>query len=171
MSAQIWEFLGCPPLPLHAQTSPNLVDHPCLSVHVDKRLTLQLMNNSHGRVKKPNSDTACTCVFLLDNFNNSIPKDGDDHEENVTQAWLAKPKIQVFQNHYLEQEKILFFSPCSIKFYIQTYCQIIWVNLNMVAIIFQTNIVIWLTTPSSCPHLSNFAWPPPPTLCVDILYG
>ena len=25
-----------------------------------------------------------TCVFLLDNFDNSIPKDGVDHELNVT---------------------------------------------------------------------------------------
>ena len=25
-----------------------------------------------------------TCVFLLDNFDNNIPKDGVDHEENVT---------------------------------------------------------------------------------------
>ena len=25
-----------------------------------------------------------TCVFVLDNFDNSIPKDGVDHEVNVT---------------------------------------------------------------------------------------
>ena len=29
---------------------------------------------------------AHTCVFLFDNFDNSIPKDGVDHKVNVTQA-------------------------------------------------------------------------------------
>ena len=63
---------------------------------------------------------------------------------------IDQTKMQVFQNHYLEKEKISFFNPCDIKwkFYIQiqTYWQIIWVNLNMVAIIF---------FPSGRPNLAN----------------
>ena len=65
---------------------------------------------------------------------------------------------------------ILYWIQAEWKFYIQTYCQIIWVNFtNVVAIIFfQADVHIWLTSPPSpCPHLSTFAWPPsiPPLMC------
>ena len=78
-----------------------------------------------------------TCVLLLDNFDNSIPKDGVDHEVNVTHRhnWPNR-------NFY-----ILYWIEAKWKFYIQTYCQIIWVNfINMEAIIF---------FPSGRPHLAT----------------
>ena len=59
-------------------------------VREDTRLalfeTLQLANNSHWRVKKPDLLIldVHTCVSLLDNFDNSIPKDGTDYGVNVT---------------------------------------------------------------------------------------
>ena len=82
MSAQIREFL--PPI-LSRPVNIWLTTTPP-PAHADIRLalfeTLQLVNNSHCRVKKPDhSDTGCTHVFLLDN---SIPKDGVDREVNVT---------------------------------------------------------------------------------------
>ena len=48
---------------------------------------------------------------------------------------------------------ILYWIQAEWKFYIQTYCQIIWINFtNMVAIIFfQADVHIWLTTPPT-PH-------------------
>ena len=87
MSAQIWEFLR-PPSPCPGLSTFGWPPPP--PVRADTRLalfeTLQLVNNSHWRVKKLIILIldVHTCVFLLDNFDNSIPKDGVDHEVNVT---------------------------------------------------------------------------------------
>ena len=95
-----------------------------------------------------------TRVFLLDNFDNSIPKDGVDHEVNVTHRhdWPNK-------NFY-----ILYWIQAEWKFYIQAYCQIIWVNFtNIVPIIFFLSGRPHFAnhpSPSPCPHLPTFAWPP-----------
>ena len=69
---------------------------------------------------------------------------------------IGQTKMQVFQNHYLEKEKISF----------------IWANLtNMVAIIFFPSGCPHLANHphSPCPRLSTFAWPPPlpppPLMC------
>ena len=61
---------------------------------------------------------------------------------------------------------ILYWIQAEWKFYIQTYCQIIWVNFtNMVAIIFFPSGRPHLANhppPSPCPHLSTFVWPHSP---------
>ena len=130
---------ACPDLSAFGWPPP----HPA---RVDTRLalfeTLQLVNNSHWRVKKTDhSDTGCTHVCSY--YTTSI-------------IAFQKMGLQVFQNHYLEKEKILF----------------TWVNFtNMVDIIFfQADVHIWVTNPSPCSHLSTFAWSPSPQ-CADILYG
>ena len=64
---------------------------------------------------------------------------------------------------------ILYWMQAEWKFYIQTYCQIIWVNFtNMVAIIFFPSGHPHLADhphPSPCLHLSTFIWPPSPLMC------
>ena len=129
------------------QTCPHLLDPLLLPLPLFVQTlalfeTLQLVNNSHWRVKKTDhSDTGCTHVCSY--YTTSI-------------IAFQKMGLQVFQNHYLEKEKILF----------------TWVNFtNMVDIIFfQADVHIWVTNPSPCSHLSTFAWSPSPQ-CADILYG
>ena len=101
MSAQIWEFLGSPlPLPRPVQI---WLTTPSPPVRADTRLalseTLQLVNMSHRSKQFILILDVHTCVFLLDNFDNSIQKDGVDHEVNVKHRhdW-PKKKMQVFQN-------------------------------------------------------------------------
>ena len=87
MSAQIWEFLG-PPFPCLGLSKFGWQPPP--PVCADTRLALfealQLVNNSHWRAKKLIilMLDVHTCLFLLDNFDNSIPKGGVNHEVNVT---------------------------------------------------------------------------------------
>ena len=88
MSAQIWEFLG-PPSPSPGLSTfgwPNPSPCPCGHTRLALFETLQLVNNSHWRVKKLIILIldVHTCVLLLDNFDNSIPKEGVDHEVYVT---------------------------------------------------------------------------------------
>ena len=60
---------------------------------------------------------------------------------------------------------ILYWIQAEWKFYIQTYCQIIWVNFtNMVAIIFfQADVHIWLTTPLPLSAFVHFCLTPTPS--------
>ena len=60
---------------------------------------------------------------------------------------------------------ILYWIQADWKFYIQTYCQIIWVNFaNMVTIIFfQADVHIWLTPP--LPPVPHFCLTPSPLTC------
>ena len=88
--------------------------------------TLQLVNNSYLRVKK---------LIIL--FENNV--------KNIR----MKTIFEMMSLHCVPY--ILYWIQAEWKFYIQTYCQIIWVNFtNMVAIIF---------FPSGRPHLANH--PPP----------
>ena len=88
MSAQIWGFLGPPPL---VQTCPHLVDHPRLSLSVQKQGWHYFKHCNLWTIPSEELKKliilildAHTRVFLLDNFDNIIPKDGVDHEVNVT---------------------------------------------------------------------------------------
>ena len=122
MPAQIWEFFAP-----SVQAAPHLVDHPPPPVRVDTRLalfeTLQLVNNSHWRVKK---------LIIL--FENNV--------KNIR----MKTIFEIMSLHCVPY--ILYWIQAEWKFYIQTYCQIVWVNFtNMVAIIFfQADVHIWVTT-------------------------
>ena len=50
-----------------------------------------------------------TRVFLLDNFDNSIPKDGVDHEVNVTHRYdWPKKKISTFSIEYKHNENFIY---------------------------------------------------------------
>ena len=69
---------------------------------------------------------------------------------------------------------ILYWIQAEWKFYIRTYCQIIWVNFtNMAAIIFFPSGCPHLANhpPSPCPHLSTFSWPPPPNVWTSFMDG
>ena len=145
-------FWNPPPPPVQAfwlTTTPN----PSL-VRADTRLALfealQLVNNSYLRVKK---------LIIL--FENNV--------KNIRMKTISE-MMSLRCVPY-----ILYWIQAEWKFYIQTYCQIIWVNFtNMVAIIF---------FPSGRPHLANHPPPPPvriypllsdptlPPLGPAILYG
>ena len=129
MSVQIWQFLGppstCPGLsrPVHIWFTT-----PLPPVHADTRLalfeTLQLVNNSHWRVKK--------LIILFEN--------------NIKNIWMKT----VFEMSIHCVPYILYWIQAEWKLYIQTYCQIIWVNFtSMVPFFF----------PSGRPHLANHPLP------------
>ena len=150
MSAEIWEFLGHPS-PI--QACPHLVDQPPPPVRVDTRLalfeTLQLVNNSHWRVKK---------LIIL--FENNI--------KNIR----MKTIFEMMSLHCVPY--ILYWIQAEWKFYIHTYCQIIWVNFtNMVDIFFfQADVHIWLTIPHHvciCPLLPDP--PSPPNMQTSFMDG
>ena len=145
MSTQIWEFLGLPPPPV--QACPRLVDHPPPPVRADTRLalfeTLQLVNNSHWRVKK---------LIIL--FENNV--------KNIR----MKTIFEMMSLHCVPY--ILYWIQAEWKFYMRTCRQIIWVNFtNMVAKIFFPGGRPHLANQpcSPCPHLSTFAWSPSPLMC------
>ena len=125
-----WDPPPPPPVSVHIRLTTPLPP----PVRADTRLalfeTLQLVNNSHWRVKK---------LIIL--FENNV--------KNIR----MKTIFEMMSLHCVPY--ILYWIQAEWKFYIQTYCQIIWVNFtNMVAIIFfQGDVHIWLTTPPSpCPH-------------------
>ena len=64
-------IFGTPPC--SAQVCPHLDDHPPSPSPCGHKTRKILILDVH------------TCVLLLDNFDNSIPKDGVDQELNVTQ--------------------------------------------------------------------------------------
>ena len=69
---------------------------------------------------------------------------------------------------------ILYWIQAEWKFYIRTYCQIIWVNFtNMAAIIFFPSGCPHLANhpPYPCPHLSTFARPPPSNVWTSFMDG
>ena len=127
MSAQIWEFLG-PPSPCPGLSTLSWPPPP-LPVRADTRLalfeTLQLVNNSHWRVKK--------LIILFEN--------------NIKNIWMKT----VFEMSIHCVPYILYWIQAEWKFYIQTYCQIIWVNF--------TNMVATFFFPSGRPHLANHLLP------------
>ena len=143
MFAQICEFLG-PPLPLSRPVHIWLTT-PTPPVRGDRRLalfkTLQLVNNSHWRVKK---------LIIL--FENNV--------KNIR----MKTIFEMMSLHCVPY--ILYWIQAEWKLYIQTYCQIIWVNFtNMVAIIFfQADVHIWLTTPLPLSAFVHFCLTPLPSL-------
>ena len=139
MFAQTCKFLG-PPLPLFRPVHIWLTTRPSL-VRAEAGLalfeTLQLVKNSHWRVKNLTILILDVhkCVFLLDNFDNSTPKDGVDHEVNVTHRHDIGMTWHDTQAWH----------------YIQTYYQIIWVHF--------TTIVAIIFFPSGRPHLANHPIP------------
>ena len=133
MSSQIWEFLGHPlPLsrPAHIWSTNPPPSSPPPPVRADTRLalfeTLQLVNNSHWRVKK---------LIIL--FENNV--------KNIR----MKTIFEMMSLHCVPC--ILYWIQAEWKFYIQTYCQIIWVNF--------TNMVATFFFPSGRPHLANHLLP------------
>ena len=128
MSTQIWVFWGpVPPL----QACPHLVDHPLPPTHADTRLalfeTLQLVNNSHWRVKK--------LIILFEN--------------NIKNIWM-KTIFEMMSLHSIHS--LLNISRMKILY--TDYCQIIWVNFtNMAAMIFFPGGHPHLDNhPLPCPH-------------------
>ena len=152
MFAQIWEFLGprsrCPGLSTFGWPPRP----PFLPLSVDTRLalfeTLQLVNNSHWRVKK---------LFIL--FENNI--------KNIRMKTIFK----VMSLHCVPY--IIYWMQAELKFYIETCCQIIWVNFtNMVAIFFSKRTSTFGLPPSPCAHLSTFTWPSdPPNVWTSFMDG
>ena len=125
------------------QTCPHLLDPLLLPLPLFVQTlalfeTLQLVNNSHWRVKK---------LIIL--FENNV--------KNIR----MKTIFEMMSLHCVPY--ILYWIQAEWKFYMQTYSQIIWVNFtNMVAIIFFQSGHPHLANhhPSPCLHLSTFAWPP-----------
>ena len=139
--------LPCPGLSTFRWPRP-----PFSSVRADTRLalfeTLQLENNSHRRVKK---------LIIL--FENNI--------KNIR----MKTIFEMMPLHCVPY--ILYCIQAEWKFYIQTYCQIIWVNFtNVVAIIIFPSGHPHLAnhTLSPCPHLSTSGWHPSPLMCAHSLW-
>ena len=118
----------CPGLSTFGRPPPP-PSSPSPPVRADTRLalfeTLQLVNNSHWRVKK--------LIILFEN--------------NIKNIWMKT----VFEMSIHCVPYILYWIQAEWKFYIQTYCQIIWVNF--------TNMVVTFFFPSGRPHLANHLLP------------
>ena len=93
-------WTSCPPCPyLSTFGWPPPPPDPCGDTRLRLFERLQLVNNSHWTLKKLiililDVDI---CAFLLDNFDNSIPKNGVDHEVNVTpgiDSWV-QPRLNL----------------------------------------------------------------------------
>ena len=119
MSAQIWEFLEPPPpRPTPVQACPHLVDQPLsLCPYRHKASIIWNIATCEQFTMKGKKNLIIlildvhTCVFLLDNFDNSIPKDRVDHEVNVTHRhdWPNK-NASVPKSLYAKRKDFIYLS-------------------------------------------------------------
>ena len=172
MSAQIWEFWGtpspCPGLSTFGwppSPSPYLCGHKASiiwNIATCEQFTLKGKKNLIILILDVH-----ICVFVLDNFDNSIPKDGVDHEVNVTHRHDWPNKNASVPISLSRKRKDFIFQPLWHK--MKILCTAILPNyLNKFKygsynFFFQADVHIWLITTLApvriCPLLSD---PPPP---------
>ena len=143
MSAHIWDFLGPPPT---VQVCPHLVDHlpsPCPCGHKTGIIwNIATCERFTLKGKKMHSK-------------NSIPKDGVDHEVNVTHRhdWPNK-NASIPKSLYGKRKDFIYRS----KFH----------KYGSYNFFFQADVHIWLTTPlplSAFAHFCLTSLPPSPLMC------
>ena len=110
-----------------------------------------------------------TSVFVLDNFGNSIPKDGVDHEVNVTHRHDWPNKNTSVPKSLSRKRKDFIFQPLWYQMKILNTAML----LNFLSKFKYGSYNFFPSGrphlanhhPFPSPHLSTFAWPPSPLMC------